>query len=568
MKDWRSSLYADAEGASFRTVRKRISQAKGQFFSIAYTGGILRFCVIGLWFTAKIPSFGFFAVLFFERKGEKIMEEFLAKVAEVNGVIYNFVWVKIGIVLLLSAGVICTIVTKGFQFAYFRHWMKETIGSLFTDKNVTDKSDKRNISQFQALCTALSATVGTGNIAGVAAAIVVGGPGAIFWMWIAAILGMMTNYSENVLGIFYRRKNIKGEWCGGAMYYLKDGLGAKKGCKWIGAVLAVLFCIFCIMASFGIGNLSQMNSIAVNLDSAFGVPNWATGAAFLILSALVIVGGLKRIAAVTEKLVPGMVLLYLIGTVAIFIVNIDMAGAVFSSIFSNAFGIEAAAGGFAGIAMKEVVTQGCKRGVFSNEAGLGSSVMVHSCSNVKEPVKQGMWGIFEVFVDTIIVCTLSAFAVLSSGVVDLETGAIIIEEVSSSALVGAAFETLFGSLGRYFIAIAIMLFAYSTVLGWSVYGTKAWEYLFGTKSTIIYKIIFVSAIFVGPMLHSSLAWDISDTFNGLMMIPNLIGVVTLCPIVYKITQNYVDRHIKGKHVEPVLSVFKEINDENSKEVIR
>lgn len=496
------------------------------------------------------------------------MNDILTKIAEVNGVIYNFVWVTIGIALLLGSGVLCTIVTKGFQFVHFKHWVKETIGSIFTDKNVTDKSDKRNISQFQSLCTALAATVGTGNIAGTAAAIVYGGPGAIFWMWVAAILGMMTNFSENVLGIYYRRKNEQGEWCGGAMYYLKDGLGAKKGCKWIGAILAVLFCIFCLFASFGIGNLSQMNSIAVNLDSAFGIPNWVTGAAFVIIAGLVIVGGLKRIASVTEKIVPAMVLLYLIGTISIFIANIDMAGAVFSSIIKNAFGIDAVAGGFAGIVMKEVITWGCKRGVFSNEAGLGSSVMVHSCSNVKEPVKQGMWGIFEVFVDTIIVCTLSAFAVLSSGVVDLATGRILESEVEASALVGASFETLFGGFGKYFIAVAIMLFAFSTILGWSVYGTKAWEYLFGTKSTIIYKVIFVGMVFVGPMLHSSLAWDVSDTFNGLMMIPNLIGVITLSPVVYKITKNYVDRVIKGKHVEPVLSVFKEINDEHSKEVIK
>ena len=496
------------------------------------------------------------------------MEQFMVKVAEVNGVIYDFVWVKIGIILLLGAGAVCTVFTKGFQFVHFKHWLKETIGSLLTDKDVTDESDKRNISQFQALCTALSATVGTGNIAGVAGAIVIGGPGAIFWMWVAAILGMMTNYSENVLGIFYRRKNVQGEWCGGPMYYLKDGLGAKKGCKWIGAVLAVLFSCFCILASFGIGNLSQMNSISVNLNSTFGIPNWATGIAFVILSALVIVGGLKRIAAVTERLVPGMVLLYLIGTIAIFLVNINMAGAVFASIFNNAFGIEAVAGGFAGVTIKQVITQGCKRGVFSNEAGLGSSVMVHSCSNVKEPVKQGMWGIFEVFVDTMIVCTLSAFAILSSGLVDLNTGEILVEGIQTSALVASAFATLFGKVGSVFIAVAIMLFAFSTVLGWSVYGTKAWEYLFGTKATIIYKIIFVSIIFIGPMMHSSLAWDISDTFNGLMMIPNLIGVLVLCPVVYKITQNYVDRHIKRKHIEPVLSVFEDINAENAKEVIK
>ena len=494
------------------------------------------------------------------------MNEFLAKVAEINGVIYNFVWVTIGIALLLGSGVICTIVTKGFQFVHFKHWIKETVGSIFTDKNVTDKSDKRNISQFQSLCTALAATVGTGNIAGTATAIVFGGPGAIFWMWVAAILGMMTNCCENVLGIYYRRKNERGDWCGGAMYYLKDGLGAKKGFKWIGSILAVLFCCFCLLASFGIGNLSQMNSIAINLNSAFSIPNWVTGAVFVVIAGLVVVGGIKRIAAVTEKLVPSMVALYLLGTIAIFVANIDMSGAVFASIFKAAFGIEAVSGGFAGIIMKEVVTWGCKRGVFSNEAGLGSSVMVHSCSNVKEPVKQGMWGIFEVFVDTIIVCTLSAFAVLSSGVVDLATRQVLIGDVGASALVGAAFETLFGGFGRYFIAIAIMLFAFSTVLGWSVYGTKAWEYLFGTKSTIIYKVIFVSAVFVGPLLHSSLAWDISDTFNGLMMIPNLIGVVTLSPIVYKITKNYVDRAIKGKQVEPLVSVFKDINDEYSEEI--
>ena len=485
-------------------------------------------------------------------------------ITDVNSLINGLVWGWPALILLAFTGVLMTCLTKFYQISHFKYWVSHTIGQIFGDSRITAHTKDQSISQFQSLCTALAATVGTGNIAGVATAIVLGGPGAIFWMWVAAILGMMTNFSENVLGIFYRRKNIKGEWCGGAMYYLKDGLGAKKGCKWIGAILAVLFCCFCLLASFGIGNLSQMNSIAVNLNSAFSIPNWATGIAFVILSALVIVGGLKRIAAVTEKLVPGMVVLYIVGSLAICIANIDMFGAVFGSIFSNAFGIEAAAGGFAGIAMKEVVTQGCKRGVFSNEAGLGSSVMVHSCSNVKEPVKQGMWGIFEVFVDTMIVCTLSAFTILSSGVVDLETGAILVEGISSSALAGAAFETLFGKAGSMFIAIAIMLFAYSTTLGWSVYGTKAWEYLFGTKSTIIYKIIFVSAIFIGPMLHSSLAWDISDTFNGLMMIPNLIGVLVLCPIVYKITNNYIERKIKNKDVEPVLSVFEDLNTESSK----
>lgn len=500
------------------------------------------------------------------------MVDFIQNVTEINDQINSFVWVTIGLVLLIGTGILCTLVTKFFQFTHFGHWIKETLGSIFSH-DTNDKSDKHNISQFQSLCTALASTVGTGNIAGVATAIVSGGPGAIFWMWIAAILGMMTNFSENVLGIFYRRKNEKGEWCGGAMYYLKDGLGSKKYFKQVGAVLAALFCIFCLLASFGIGNLSQMNSIAVNLDSAFSVPRWITGSAFVIIAGLVIVGGIKRIAAVAEKIVPFMVLLYILGTITIFVLNIEKAGAVFGSIFSSAFGIKAVAGGFAGIIVKDVVTWGFKRGVFSNEAGLGSSVMVHSCSNAKEPVKQGMWGVFEVFSDTLIVCTLTAFSILSSGVVDLSTGQIIATDtfgktVESSALAASAFETVFGNPGGIFIALAIMLFAFTTVLGWSVYGTKAWEYLFGTKSTIIYKVIFVCTIIIGPLLHSSLAWDISDTFNGLMMIPNLIGVVVLSPVVYKITQNYVDRVIKHKHVEPVLSAFKELNDEHSKEVTK
>ena len=498
------------------------------------------------------------------------MSDFMQKVAEINDVVNGFVWVKIGLFLLIGTGILTTVLTKFFQFAHFGHWIKATVGGIFS-KEVNDKSDTKNISQFQSLCTALAATVGTGNIAGVATAIVAGGAGSIFWMWLAAIFGMMTNYSENILGIFYRRKNKQGEWCGGAMYYLRDGLGSKKGMKAVGAALAVLFSVFCIIASFGIGNLSQTNSIAINMNSAFGIPKWITGAVLLIVAALVIVGGIKRIASVTEKIVPFMVIAYLLGTITIVLFNFDRLGEVLVSIFTHAFGVKAVAGGFAGIVVKDVITWGCKRGVFSNEAGLGSSVMVHSCSNVKEPVMQGMWGIFEVFADTIIVCSLTAFTVLSSGVVDLTTGQIIATDaagnpIESSALVGTAFATVFGHFGYIFIALAILLFAFSTVLGWSVYGSKAWEYLFGTKATIVYKVIFVAAIFVGPLLTSSLAWDISDTFNGLMMIPNLIGVVSLCPTVYKLTDNYIRRNIKGEHIEPMLSVFKEINDEHSQYV--
>lgn len=498
------------------------------------------------------------------------MNEFLATVAHVNDVINNFVWVKIGLILLLGTGIIMTCLTGFFQVSHFRHWCKHTIGELFNkESDSKDKSDKHNISQFQSLCTALAATVGVGNIAGVASAIVAGGAGSIFWMWIAAFFGMMTNYSENVLGIYYRRKNERGEWCGGPMYYLRDGLGRHKNCRTLGAVLAVAFCIFCLFASFGIGNLSQNNTIAVNLNAAFNVPTWVTGIGIVIVAALVIIGGIKRIAAVTEKIVPFMVVLYMIGALVIFFSNIQSAGLVFKSIFGCAFGIKAVEGGFVGVTVKSVITWGFKRGVFSNEAGLGSSVMVHSCSNVREPVRQGMWGIFEVFADTIVVCTLTAFVILSSGVVDPATGTVLVTgadgvALEKTALVGAAFSTVFGKFGTGFIAIAVMLFAFSTTLGWSVYGSKAWEYLFGRKSVIGYKIFFVLMCFVGPQLTSSLAWDISDTFNGMMMIPNLIGVLVLSPEVYKITRNYIARHIHGKEEKPILSSFEDVQKDMEK----
>lgn len=498
------------------------------------------------------------------------MNEFLATVAHVNDVINNFVWVKIGLILLLGTGIIMTCLTGFFQVSHFRHWWKHTIGELFNkESDSKDKSDKHNISQFQSLCTALAATVGVGNIAGVASAIVAGGAGSIFWMWIAAFFGMMTNYSENVLGIYYRRKNERGEWCGGPMYYLRDGLGRHKNCRTLGAVLAVAFCIFCLFASFGIGNLSQNNTIAVNLNAAFNVPTWVTGIGIVIVAALVIIGGIKRIAAVTEKIVPFMVALYMVGALVIFFSNIQSAGLVFKSIFGCAFGIKAVEGGFVGVTVKSVITWGFKRGVFSNEAGLGSSVMVHSCSNVREPVRQGMWGIFEVFADTIVVCTLTAFVILSSGVVDPATGTVLVTgadgvALEKTALVGAAFSTVFGKFGTGFIAIAVMLFAFSTTLGWSVYGSKAWEYLFGRKSVIGYKIFFVLMCFVGPQLTSSLAWDISDTFNGMMMIPNLIGVLVLSPEVYKITKNYIARHIHGKEEKPILSSFEDVQKDMEK----
>lgn len=508
------------------------------------------------------------------------MENLMQSIAGINSIINEFVWVKLGLIMLLGTGILMTVLTKFFQIGHIGHWMKHTIGSLFKKEVSSHSKDRASISQFQALCTALAATIGVGNIAGVSAAIVSGGPGAVFWMWVAAFFGMMTNYSENVLGIYYRRKNKNGEWSGGAMYYLADGLGSYKYCKTPGRILAVLFSVFCIFASFGIGNMGQVNKIVANMESAFSIPALSDirvggvslyalliGIFVMLCVGLIILGGLKRIANVTEKIVPFMVCLFIVGSLVIIFVNISHIGAAFRSVFLTAFTPKAAWGGAAGLVLKNVITWGFKRGIFSNEAGLGSSVMVHSNSNIKEPVRQGMWGIFEVFADTMIVCTMTALVILTSGVIDLETGILAAGTSGDATLVAKAFDTVFAfggiNFGSMFIAVAVFLFAFTTILGWSHYGTKAWEYLFGTKSTIIYKLVFLAVITLGSLMSSSLAWDISDTFNALMMIPNLIGVVALSGLVFRITNNYIDREIRGKqNIQPMLSAFDSIQKEH------
>ena len=505
------------------------------------------------------------------------MEAFLNWVKTVNDAVNGAVWGLPGLILLIGTGILLTVGTKVFQISHVGHWWKNTIASVFKkNSNATKKTDRKTISQFQALCAALAATVGTGNIAGVAAAIVTGGPGAVFWMWVAAFFGMMTNFSENLLGIYYRRRNKDGEWSGGPMYYLRDGLGKRYGTKWlspVSKVLAVLFCCFAILASFGIGNMAQINKIVLNMDAAFfqnaslgNIPNTEIniihliiGIGLLIIGALIIIGGLQRIARVAEIVVPFMAVAYVIGSLIIFGINIKQVGPMFVAIFKFAFTPAAMLGGGIGVLIKKTMTQGFKRGVFSNEAGLGSSVLVHSSSNVKEPVKQGMWGIFEVFADTMVVCTMTALVVLTSGglnggVFNVQTGEIA-AGYTDATLVGGAFNTIlpWGGLGAKFVAVAMFLFAFTTVLGWSHYGSKAWEYLFGAKTTFVFKIIHVITVIFGAVLTSTLAWDISDTFNGLMMIPNLIGVVVLFPLVMKITKNYVDRRIRGTDVSPLLS---------------
>lgn len=589
------------------------------------------------------------------------MEGFINGVAAVNSAVNGVVWGVPMLVLIIATGIFMTVRTKFFQVRKAKHVNSETLFAIFNKRHVTKSKEKKAISQFQALSTALAATIGTGNIAGVATAITIGGPGAVFWMWLSAFFGMMTNYSENVLGIYYRRKNVKGEWSGGAMYYLRDGLNNK-----IGKFLAVLFSIFCVLASFGIGNMTQINSISSAMYDSFNIPAVVTGIVLAVIAGLVIVGGIKRIGQVTEKIVPFMALAYIIGAVIIVIINIRNVPGVFVSIFKGAFGYKAALGGVAGAAIKQAVTMGFKRGVFSNEAGLGSSVMVHSASNVKEPVVQGMWGIFEVFADTIVVCTLTALVILSSGVVspldittenigvitvseqtrlemaidaaqakkgseltaeekadikplsmgqinlyeqqvepitysedlldniDHDNQVLVAIEEDNNKIVGVlntdtdvivslddkpasetygqqldgvpfvstAFAHGFGGFAGGFVSIAILLFAFSTVLGWSFYGTKACEFLFGTKATGVYKVIFVLFIVVGATMSLDLAWDIADTLNGLMAIPNLIGVLALSGTVVAITRNYSKRKFKGdKSIQPMLSIFPDIQAE-------
>ena len=514
----------------------------------------------------------------------------LDTLTKLNDAVNSFVWTKTGVWLLIATGILMTILTKGFQFTHIGHWWKKTIGSLFNKDVISHTKDRATISQFQALCTALAATVGVGNIAGVSAAIITGGPGAVFWMWFAAIFGMMTNYSENVLGIYFRRKNHADEWSGGAMYYLQDGLGSYPHMKKVGKVLAVIFAVCAMLASFGIGNMGQVNKIVINFTSSFKIEAlssrvlWTSGGTdvtlyqliaglvIMFLVGVVVIGGLQRIAAVAEKIVPVMVVVFIAGSVVIILDNAANIIPAFKAIFTGAFSAPAVWGGVTGITFKTIITQGCKRGVFSNEAGLGSSVMVHSNSNVKEPVKQGLWGIFEVFADTIIVCTMTALVVLTSGVIDVETGAI--ETTSDAVLVADAFDTLFKinefEFGSMFVAIAILVFAFTTILGWSQYGSKAVEYLAGDYAPIatrIYRIIFVLLIMSGALMTSSIAWDISDTFNGMMMIPNLIGVIAMSPLVMKITNNYVERKIKGnKNVEPMLSYDPVVQEEHAKAI--
>lgn len=469
------------------------------------------------------------------------MDHGIEVITSLNKTLNGFIWGPIMLAAFLAVGLMFSIRTNFFQLTHLRYWLHVTFFQLFKDKKVRRTNDPHAISQFQSLCTSLAATIGTGSIAGVATAITAGGPGAVFWMWLSAFLGMMTIYAENVLGIKYRFKNEKGDWVGGAMIYIERGLGL----KW----LAVIFSVFCALASFGIGNMTQANSIASGLKESFGINPQITGLLLMFLIGLVILGGIKRIAGVTEKVVPFMAIFYVLGGLIVILVNYAKIPETFILIFHEAFNFKAAGGGILGYGITIAMKMGISRGVFSNEAGLGSSVMVHSASDVKEPVVQGMWGIFEVFMDTIIVCTITALTILTSGVYDMDQTLFNMkngmEVISGTALTSQAFSSVI-PFGDKFVAISIMLFAFSTLLGWSYYGERAVEYLFGISATKTYKLVFICFIYFGSIASLNLVWSISDTLNGFMAVPNLIAITLLSGEVIQMTKIYLKKVKTGK----------------------
>lgn len=435
------------------------------------------------------------------------------------------------LILLISAGLFLTIRTRFFQFRRFGYVLKNTIGSLF-HKNMHHR-DKGSVSPFQAVTTALAGTIGTGSIAGVATALVLGGPGAVFWMWISALFGMVTKYSEIVLALTYREKNTRGVYVGGPMYYIRKGLGI----KW----LATLFAAFAMIACIGTGNATQSNSISGVLDMNFGVAPWITGVVLTIVVAVVTIGGVKRIASVNEKLVPVMAILFVLASVLALIFHADKIPGAFGLIFKEAFRFKSVFGGVSGYGILSAMRYGVGRGVFSNEAGLGSAPIAHSASSTEDPVKQGLWGVFEVFITTIVICTMSAIVVLTSEAYLNAYNAGIQPTVSGAALSSAAFGEALPHVGGLGIAVSTVFFALSTILGWAYYGEASVGYLFKNhaKTAItIYRIIYVIFVFVGAVAEINTVWLIADCFNALMALPNLIALIALSGTIVKITREY------------------------------
>ncbi|MBF0199745.1 MAG: sodium:alanine symporter family protein [Desulfamplus sp.] len=446
------------------------------------------------------------------------MQAFEDLVAQIGA----FAWGPPMLILLVGTGFWLTISLRGLQFTKLWHSLY-----LALIKRKEDGDEPGDITHFQALMTALSATVGTGNIAGVATAIAIGGPGALFWMWITGLVGMATKYGEAVLAVKYRVKDEAGEMSGGPMYYITNGLG--QNWKWLG----VAFAVFASIAAFGIGNMVQSNSVADAVQSTFNIPAWVTGLVLMAMTAAVILGGIKSIGKVTGVLVPIMIVFYVAGALVIIIMNITEVPAALALIVKQAFAPTAATGGFLGSTIMLSIRMGVARGVFSNESGLGSAPIAAAAAQTKHPVTQALVSMTQTFIDTIVVCTMTGLVLIMTGAWSSgETGASLTTSAFDMGLPG----------GAYIVTIGLILFAYSTILGWSYYGEKSIEYLFGRKAVLPYRLVFVIFVGLGAIAKLNLVWNLSDTFNGLMAIPNLIGLLLLTKVIVAETNNYFENN--------------------------
>ncbi len=544
----------------------------------------------------------------------------------VNEFINEIVWGAPMLILLLATGAYFSARTGFFQIRHIGLWLRSTI---FSFGGMKKSEDSNSVSPFQAMSSALAATLGTGNIVGVSTALAAGGAGAVFWMWISALFGMMTGYAENVLGTYYRKKGSDGRWYGGAMYYINGGLSEKRVLKYAAKPLSVIFAVLCVLSALGMGNMTQVNSAASAIGINFGVPEIITGIMLAVSAAAIIFGGVKRLAGFTEKAVPIMSLFYIIGAIWILAANIQRVPSMFGMIFEGAFGIDSVSGGISGYILKQAVSMGFRRGVFSNEAGLGTSVAAHAASEITEPCVQGMWSIFEVFFDTIVMCSLTAFIILASpsgaesldyALNNISTSTIYctltdsdriitsgspsidtdnptglmpcrtiygnefaipvsygkttfsnivtvtgiqsvsgrgeplfmdnerkvplvenvkIETVNGVGLATYAFSQTFGAAAGKILGIAVLLFSFTTVIGWSYFGSEAAVYIFGDKAAVPFKIIYIIFIVIGSVMSLDTVWGISDTLNGLMAIPNLFAVLCLSGKVIKLTKKFL-----------------------------
>lgn len=485
-------------------------------------------------------------------------------IEKVNSFINGIVWGWPIIILILATGLLLSLRTGFLQLRRFGLALRTTIIPAIKSivKGKKKGADSGGVSQFEAFSAAISGTVGTGNIIGVVSAILLGGPGAVLWMWISAFFGMVTNYSENVLGLYYRKKNKDGEFSGGPFYYIAYGL------KW--RWLAYVSAVFCMLAAVGMsgvqsnkisGTLANAMNRALGIDSEGGV-RLIIGIVIAIIAGTIIIGGIKRIGKVASMLVPAMSLIFIIMSLTAIAMHIENVPHAFGLIFSRAFSFKAAGGGVLGYTFSKVIRQGMARGVFSNEAGLGSSVIAHSASETREPVRQGLWGVFEVFFDTFIICTLSALTFLTT--IDIES---LTGKEEDVAMAMKVYSENFGSFGTVVFSVIIPLFAFTTILAWSYYGEKAVGFCFGRLgekgqklSVGVFKAVYVLLIMFSTLITSDLIWAIDDTFNGLMAIPNLICLVALSGVVARVTRNYFSRR-RGSAEEPQLSAYPDLNEE-------